>query len=105
MREIARYAMIVKDKSLQTQAKMGLQLSISDSILQALRLPEQRVERELRIELAIALYTQEILSFGKARELAEMDKYEFGQLLSLRGVARHYGFAELDDDLSYACRE
>jgi predicted HTH domain antitoxin len=84
---------------------MGLQISISDSIVQALRLPEQRIEQELRLELAIALYAQDILSFGKARELAEMDKYEFGQLLSRRGVERHYGFAELDDDLSYACSE
>jgi predicted HTH domain antitoxin len=81
---------------------MALQILISDSIVQALRLPEQRIELELRRELAIALYTQDILSFGKARELAEVDKYEFGQLLSSRGVERHYGFAELDDDLSYA---
>lgn len=81
---------------------MGLQISISDSIVQALRLPEQRMEQELRRELAIALYTQDILSFGKARELAEMDKYEFGQLLALRSVVRHYDLAELDDDLSYA---
>jgi predicted HTH domain antitoxin len=81
---------------------MGLQILISDSIVQALRLPEQRIEQELRQELAIALYAQDILSFGKARELAEMDKYEFGQFLSRRGVERHYGFAELDDDLSYA---
>ncbi|WP_414580878.1 UPF0175 family protein [Scytonema sp. PCC 10023] len=69
---------------------MGLQISISDSIVQALRLPEQRIEQELRRELAIALYTQDILAFGKARELAEMDKYEFGQLLARRGVVRHY---------------
>ena len=80
---------------------MGLQISISDSIMQALRLPEQRIERELRRELAV-VYTQDILSFGKARELAEMDKYEFGQLFALRGVVRHYSFAELDDDLDYA---
>jgi predicted HTH domain antitoxin len=81
---------------------MGLQIGISDSILQALRLPEQRVEQELRRELAIALYTQEILPFGKARELAEMDKYEFGQLLARRQVVRHYGFEEFNDDLTYA---
>jgi predicted HTH domain antitoxin len=81
---------------------MGLQISISDSILQALRLPEQRIEQELYLELAIALYTQDILSFGKARELAQMDKYEFGQLLAVRGVVRHYGLEELDDDFTYA---
>lgn len=84
---------------------MELQISISDSIVQALRLPEQRIEQELRRELAIALYAQDILSFGKARELAEMDKYEFGQLLSRRGVVRHYSFEELDDDLTYAHSE
>ncbi|NJK53386.1 MAG: UPF0175 family protein [Leptolyngbyaceae cyanobacterium SU_3_3] len=84
---------------------MGLQISISDSVMQALCLPGQRVEQELLRELAIALYAQDILSFGKARELAEMDKYELGQLLSHRGVQRHYGFAELDDGLSYVCSE
>jgi predicted HTH domain antitoxin len=84
---------------------MGLQISISDSIVQALRLPEQRIEQELRRELAVALYTQDILAFGKARELAEMDKYEFGLLLAQRGVGRHYGFTELDDDLAYARSE
>ncbi|MBE9012247.1 UPF0175 family protein [Pseudanabaenaceae cyanobacterium LEGE 13415] len=84
---------------------MDVQISIPDSVVQAIRLPEQRIEQELRRELAIALYTQDILSFGKARELAEMDKYEFGQLLSTRGVSRHYGFAELEDDLHYARRE
>lgn len=84
---------------------MGLQISISDSIVQALRLPEQRIEQELRRELAVALYTQDILSFGKARELAEMDKYEFGQLLAQRRVSRHYGSEELNDDLTYAHSE
>ena len=81
---------------------MGIQISISDSVLQAIRLPEQRVEQELRQELEIALYTQDLLSFGKARELAVMDKYEFGQLLGERGVLRHYTPEELDDDLTYA---
>lgn len=81
---------------------MGLQISISDSIVQAIRLPEQRIEQELLQELAIALYAQDFLSFGKARELAQMDKYEFGQLLGRRGVLRHYGGEELDDDLNYA---
>jgi predicted HTH domain antitoxin len=84
---------------------MRLQISIPDSILQAIRLPEQRIEQELLRELAIALYAQEMLSFGKARELAEMDKYEFGQMLAQRGVLRHYSSEELEDDLAYARRK
>lgn len=84
---------------------MGLQIELSDSIVQALRLPEERIEKELRQELAIALYIQDILSFGKARELAQMDKYEFGQVLARRQVVRHYSYEELNDDLAYGCSE
>lgn len=84
---------------------MSLQLSIPNTILQAIRLPEQRIEQELLHELAIALYAQDLLSLGKARELAQMDKYAFGQLLAQRGILRHYGSEELDDDLLYAHRQ
>jgi len=74
-------------------------------VLKAIRLPEKRVEQELLAELAIALYSQELLSFGKARELARMGKYEFAKLLGLRGIDRHYGAEELEDDLNYARSE
>ncbi|ACK71262.1 protein of unknown function UPF0175 [Gloeothece citriformis PCC 7424] len=84
---------------------MSLQLSIPDSIIEALRLPEKRIEQELLHELAVALYSQELLSFGKARELALMDKYQFGQLLAQRDVIRHYSSEELEDDLVYANRQ
>ncbi len=82
-----------------------MQLSIPDSILEAIRLPEKRRKKELLTELAIALYAQDLLSFGKARELAEMGKYEFGKLLSERGINRHYGAEELEDDLTYVGSE
>jgi predicted HTH domain antitoxin len=81
---------------------MDVQLHIPDSVVQAMRLPEERISQELLVELAIALYRQGILSFGKARELADIGKYEFGQLLGKRGVLRHYGQEELEDDLKYA---
>jgi len=83
-------------------AKIGLQLNIPNSVLQAIRLPEDRMPQELLIELAIALYAHGLLSFGKARELASMEKYEFGQLLGKRGILRHYGREELEDDLKHA---
>jgi len=81
---------------------MSLQLDIPDSVAQAIRLPEERMVQELQIELAIALYVHGMLSFGKARELAGTGKYEFGQLLGKRGITRHYGREELEDDLTYA---
>jgi len=84
---------------------VGIQLHIPDSVAQALRLPEEQITKELLRELAVALYARGILSFGKARELAGMSKYEFSRLLGERNIPRHYGKEELEDDLKYACGE
>lgn len=81
-----------------------MQLSIPESVIQAIQLPENRIESELLKELAIALYSQELLSFGKARELAQMGHYEFSQLAGKRAILRHYGEEELQEDLNYARR-
>jgi predicted HTH domain antitoxin len=82
--------------------KMGFQLHIPESVLQSIRLPEERIEQELLKELATSLYAHGLLSFGKGRELAGLGKYEFGRLLGERGILRHYGPEELEDDLKYA---
>ena len=81
---------------------MSVTLQIPSEITQALRLPPQEHEHQLLIELAVALYAREMLAFGKARELAGMNKYDFGHLLSQRAIPRHYYQADLDDDLAYA---
>ncbi len=49
---------------------MTLHLDIPESIATSLRLPVPEIEPRLRMELAIALFAQDILSFGKAAELA-----------------------------------
>jgi predicted HTH domain antitoxin len=81
---------------------MGMTLNIPDSVLQGLRIPEGEIAERLRTELAIALYPQGALSLGKAAELAEMNRMIFGELVGQRGIARHYGDAELAQDISYA---
>ena len=85
--------------------EVGVRLHIPASVAWAIRLPEKRIVQNLLEELAVALYVQGLLSFGKARELASMGKYEFGWLLGERGVPRHYGREELEDDLTCAYRE
>jgi len=84
---------------------MGVQLEIPEGITQAIKLPEGRMKRELLIELSLALYSQDFLSFGKARELAEMPLCEFGLLVGKRGIPRHYGPEELEEDIAYASGE
>ncbi|NER80951.1 MAG: UPF0175 family protein [Leptolyngbya sp. SIO1D8] len=79
-----------------------MQLSIPESIIQSIRLPENRLESELLKELAVALYAQDLLSFGKARELASLDHRQFSQLLGDRNLFRHYSDPELAEDLDYA---
>lgn len=83
---------------------MGIQLDIPDEVAQAIRLPLEEQKEQLLLELALALYARGILSFGKARELAGLSKYEFGILLGKRGIPRHYEADDLQDDLIYARR-
>ncbi|MBW1941197.1 MAG: UPF0175 family protein, partial [Deltaproteobacteria bacterium] len=56
--------------------------------------------QELRIELAILLFQQGKLSFGKAREMAGMTVWNFQQLLGSRNISVHYDIKEYEDDLS-----
>ena len=54
---------------------------------------------DLRTELAVSLFQQGKLSFGKARELAGMSFWTFQQLLGSRGIPVHYEVEELEADL------
>jgi predicted HTH domain antitoxin len=84
---------------------MTIQLDIPDSVVQAMRLPGGERKERLTLELALSLYAQGILSFGKARQLAKLSHYEFSQLLGQRGIPRHYEDVDLQDDLNYAHRK
>lgn len=81
---------------------MTLHLDIPESVASSLRLPVPEMEPRLRTELAIALYAQCILPFGKASELAEISRYEFAALAGERKIPRHYAESELMQDLAYA---
>ena len=73
----------------------------SGEIADVIALPEGRKEKKLQRELAVTLYRKGMLSFGKARELADLDKFAFAQLLGKWGVGRHYELGEFDEDLAY----
>lgn len=55
---------------------------------------------ELKVELAILLYSQGRLSIGKAHELADMSLWEFRQLLASRRISPHYDATDLADDIA-----
>ncbi len=81
---------------------MTILIEIPDTVARAIRIPRKEQQRQLKIELAVGLYAQGILSFGKASELAEMNLLEFVVLLGKRNIPRQYDETDLQDDIAYA---
>jgi predicted HTH domain antitoxin len=81
-----------------------LTLDIPDTVSQAMRLPPPEVEARLRLELAVSLYAQQILSLGKAAELAGLNRWELDDILGRRGIPMHYTEGDLAHDVAYANR-
>jgi predicted HTH domain antitoxin len=55
---------------------------------------------EMKTELALLLYQQGKLSFGKAREMAGMSAWDFQQLLGSRKLNVHYDIEDYQKDLA-----
>lgn len=81
---------------------MSMILEVPNEIQRALRVPEPERQTRLLVELACALYHREILSFGKAAELSQLNQFQFGHELVERDIARHYAEEDIAEDLSYA---
>jgi len=81
---------------------MSLTLDIPDDVLAAMPVPEAERERFILLEIACLLYARDLLSLGRAAELAGMSRPEFGLELGHHGIARHYTASELEADLAYA---
>ncbi len=79
----------------------GMTLTIPPEILNAVRLPPREMEREFRRELALALYQRGALGIGKARQLADMTRWDFEALLGERDIVRQYTANDLEEDLDY----
>lgn len=77
-------------------------LEVPGEVIDAVKLPYGEMEKELRKELALALYQRGVLSLGKARVLAQMTRWEFEELLGERKIPRHYTEADLEEDIRYA---
>lgn len=57
-------------------------------------------EKDLLIELAVALYAAQKISFGKARRLAGLDWYRFREILAERKISAHYDIEQFEKDLA-----
>lgn len=79
---------------------MALQIDFPDEFLQAVRLPKREAPARIRQELAVTLYAKGLLTFGKARQMAEMLRWDFHDLLGREGVLRRYDVEEFENDLA-----
>lgn len=78
---------------------MSIVIEIPDRVMRAMRLPEPEAQARLMRELAVRLYSKQLLGFGKARELAGLTAWEFHDLLAAEGIARSYDLEDLSDDM------
>lgn len=81
---------------------MSVTLDIPEEILSTIPGSTVEVHGRLRLELACALYQHELASFGSAVSVAGVHPFVFAHELTRRGIARHYGEAEMADDVAYA---
>lgn len=72
-----------------------MSVEITDELVEATGL----TETELRLEIAVALFSSERLTLGQASRLAVMPQAHFLRELGSRGVSVHYGVRELEEDL------
>ena len=73
----------------------NINIEIPREIIQSARLTTQDLKREL----ALLLFQQNKISFGKAKELAGLNVWTFQQLLGERGINIHYDVDDFNDDL------
>lgn len=75
---------------------MSVTLDLPFDLYQAARLSPEEVRREL----ALHLYREGKLSFGRARDLSGVDSWTFLHLLGARGIEAHYDVADYEEDLA-----
>jgi predicted HTH domain antitoxin len=76
-----------------------LVLEIPNEVVDVLRVPQREALNRVRQELAVRLYSKDLLSFSKAREMTDLSYREFSELLAREGIARHYDLEDLARDL------
>jgi len=74
-------------------------LTIPGDVLAAAKIPRQRLQQELKKELALQLYREGLVSNFGACRLAGLEKPEFQYLLGQRGIAQQYDVEDYEQDL------
>ena len=82
---------------------MPITLEIPREIVDALPVPPDRAEAEVRKELALALYARGALTSRQLCSWLVLTRWEGEELLAQRRVPRPYTADELADEMRHAC--
>jgi predicted HTH domain antitoxin len=75
------------------------ELTLSEDVVHVLGWRKGDIERSVKQELAVHFFQRNLLSFGQARQLAELSVAEFIDLLRERKIPLHYGMSDYEEDL------
>ncbi len=79
----------------------SIMIEIPEEVIRTAKIPPGEISQRIKNELAARLYEKSILTFGKARLLAGLSKWQFYRFLGESGVVRNYDLEELDKDIEY----
>lgn len=79
-------------------------LDIPEEFLVGVKIPRNRLQADLKRELALQLYRENMISFANAHRLANMSKLEFHYLLGERQIPRQYDVEDYKKDLENLSR-
>jgi predicted HTH domain antitoxin len=79
-------------------------LAIPEELLMDVKIPRQRGQVDLKRELALQLYRENMISFANAHRMAEMSKIEFHFLLGERQIPRQYDLEDYEKELENLTR-
>ena len=74
-------------------------LDIPGSVLTSVKIPRNRLKTDLKRELALQLYRENMISFANAHRMADMSKAEFHYLLGEREIPRQYDLEDYEKDM------
>lgn len=76
-----------------------VEMDFPKDVLVAANIPEKTAAQEIKKVLALYLFKENGLSFGKACELSDLSHREFIELLGRQGIPLHYDINDYEEDL------
>ena len=76
-----------------------VKIDFPKDVLLAADITESNASLNIKKYLALYMFKERILSFGKAVELAEMDRIEFLELAGSKGISLNYDADDYQEDL------